>query len=155
MKKELNKLKTIAIGTLLLATIGMTSAQTSTSTKITHKIHQAKKTIVSKKNNPINKSIKGTITAINGSVLAISEETKNNSSTTSPTIYTVDASSSKITKAGATTTLSVSDLILNEKVLIIGTISGTDISAKSIHIIDNQVKVKKTAAKKAIKKNKK
>ncbi|MDQ1282016.1 MAG: hypothetical protein QG630_367 [Patescibacteria group bacterium] len=80
------------------------------------------------------KNVFGTITAINGNTLTMSVtfrgEGKN--STTTTKIFTVDASTAKIIKSGATS--SVSSIVIGDKVSILGRISGTNITAKIIHI---------------------
>lgn len=82
------------------------------------------------------KDIIGTVTAINGNTLTVSQtirgegrdEGKNTATTTK--IFTVDASSAKIIKAGATS--SVSSILTGDRVSITGAISGTNITAKII-----------------------
>ena len=48
------------------------------------------------------------------------------------TVYTVDATNAKIYKGGATTTVSVSAIATGDKVMVQGTISGTNIAATVI-----------------------
>ncbi len=80
------------------------------------------------------KNVFGTITAINGNTLTMSVtfrgEGKN--STTTTKIFTVDASTAKIIKSGATS--SVSSIVIGDKVSILGRISGTNITAKIIRV---------------------
>lgn len=83
------------------------------------------------------KDIVATVTAINGNTFTVSEifrgEGKN--ATTTPKIYTVDVSSAKFVKAGATTT--VSSIVIGDKISIVGAINGSNITAKVIREAGN------------------
>ncbi|MEI6352880.1 MAG: hypothetical protein WCO35_03020 [Candidatus Nomurabacteria bacterium] len=88
-------------------------------------------------NNKDNKPLVGIITSITGNILTVSEtkmmpELKHSTSTISSTtkIYTVDASTSIIIKNGSTTNLS--NISINDRVMINGLILGNNISAKII-----------------------
>jgi hypothetical protein len=72
--------------------------------------------------------IAGTVSAINGTTSLTM--TVQASSTAAITTYTVNTSGSKILKSGATTT--VSSIQVNDKISVIGTVAGTNITAKVI-----------------------
>lgn len=99
----------------------------------------------------VNRPVSGVITAINGNILTISstEIMRNflnaSSSTSSPvvattsttTLYTVNASSAKVFKDGATG--SVASLLVGDKVMINGVVNGNTIEAKIIHSGNGQL----------------
>ena len=70
----------------------------------------------------------GTVTAVNGSVLTISSKGPANSTATT---YTVDATNAKITKNRTTGT--VSSIVVGDNVMVMGTLSGTNITATAIN----------------------
>ncbi|MEI6352881.1 MAG: hypothetical protein WCO35_03025 [Candidatus Nomurabacteria bacterium] len=148
---KFTKLKKIATGAILIGALSVTlaGAQTATSSTSTfpHRNLHKKVTIVKKTKSTqqiIKHSISGTITAIDGNTIAISV-----GEASSTTTYTIDASSSIIIKPGATST-GISILSINDKILVNGTIVGTNVSAKSIHV-ENKQQINKTI-KKTIKK---
>ena len=77
----------------------------------------------------------GTVTAINGNILSVSGH---GGPKTATTTFTVDATNAKILKVGApgsktsSTTVSVSSIRVNDMVAVMGTVSGTTITAKTI-----------------------
>ena len=77
------------------------------------------------------KSIEGIVTAVNGNTLTVSEIIRERENGSSTKIYTVDASNALIIKQGASST--ISSITLNDRVMINGTINGTNITAKVIH----------------------
>lgn len=74
----------------------------------------------------IRPTTKGTVTAINGSSIALTG--KNN------TAYTVDATNAKINKIGSgpKTTIPVSGISIGDTLTVTGTVSGTNITATNI-----------------------
>ncbi len=70
----------------------------------------------------------GTVSSINGMILTVSSKTPRNASTT--TVYTVDASNATVYKNGATST--VAAIAVGDNVMIQGTVSGTNVTAKTI-----------------------
>ena len=79
-------------------------------------------------NKGFARPIIGTVSAINSSTSLTM--TVQASSTAAITTYTVNTSGSKILKSGATTT--VSNIQINDKISVIGTVAGTNITAKVI-----------------------
>ena len=71
----------------------------------------------------------GTVSAINGTMLTVDGR---NASSTATTTYSVDASSAKILKGSATSTISVSAITVGDKVTVQGTVTGTSVVAKLI-----------------------
>jgi len=74
-------------------------------------------------------AVRGTVTGINGTNLTVSNA--------SGTVYTVDASNAAISKGYAglnATTTTISAIEIGNQVIVIGTISGTSITATSIHV---------------------
>lgn len=93
-----------------------------------------------------NRGIPGTVTSVNGSQITITSRGERNSSTTEAT-YIVDTSSATIKKVGIPTatstnsgklekpiekTISISDIITGDMIVVSGTIQGTTITAKEI-----------------------
>ncbi len=79
-------------------------------------------------NKGFARPIIGTVSAINSSTSLTM--TVQASSTAAITTYTVNTSGSKILKSGVTTT--VSNIQINDKISVIGTVAGTNITAKVI-----------------------
>lgn len=77
------------------------------------------------------KPIDGTVTAINGNTLTISQNVRKEENGSTTKIYTVDATNALIIKQGATS--SVSSIAINDKIMVNGTVNGTTITAKIIH----------------------
>jgi hypothetical protein len=74
----------------------------------------------------------GTVSAINGTSLTVTSKTfDRNASTTSPTVYTVDASNAQIYK-NSTTTTTIASIATGDTVMVQGTISGTNVAATVI-----------------------
>ena len=77
----------------------------------------------------------GTVTSINGESLTVAGHGGPNTATTT---YTVDATNAKILKAGAPgsktapATITVSSIQINDSVAVTGTVSGTNVTAKTI-----------------------
>jgi len=69
----------------------------------------------------------GNITAIDGSIITISEKTKSGD-----TLYTVDASTVSVKNNGAAA--SITDLKVGDKIMVEGTVSGNSIAATSISL---------------------
>jgi len=86
--------------------------------------------------------VSGTVSAINGTTLTVAAmgrptpektaATAVTAPTTMGTVYTVDASSAKIYKGSATTTVSISSIAVGDKVMVQGTVSGTNVVATVI-----------------------
>ena len=74
----------------------------------------------------------GTVEAVNGSYVTISSVLRG-----ATTTYTIDASAAKIIKSGSATT-TISDIVVGDKILVKGNISGTNVSAETI--TDNKSK---------------
>ena len=70
----------------------------------------------------------GTVSAVSGSTITVSVRTHMASST--PTLFTVDATNAKIFKGSATS--SVSDILVGDRVAVKGEVSGTSVTAKVI-----------------------
>ena len=70
----------------------------------------------------------GIVTGVNGTTILVSGKMGTSTATTT---YTVDASSAKIFKDKATTTISA--ILLNDKVLVEGVVVGTNVTAKVIY----------------------
>lgn len=84
--------------------------------------------------NPNGSSMIGTVSSINGTTIVIQAmQRPNPTSTTTATVdYTVDASGARIIKAGSTTTASVSNISIGDRVIAQGTIDGNKITAKLV-----------------------
>ncbi len=81
--------------------------------------------------------VMGTITAISGTTVTLSVVEHKANDATSTATYSVDASSAKVVKSGnaehaSSTPVSTSALSVGERVLVIGSINGTTITAKTI-----------------------
>lgn len=79
----------------------------------------------------------GTVTAVSGDTLTVTAMARpfmNGTSTSSATttVYTVDAANATVYKGSATTTVSVSAIAVGDKVMVQGTVSGTDVTATTI-----------------------
>ena len=76
----------------------------------------------------------GTVASVSGDTLTITSKMRQRgtASTTPPTIttYTIDATSAKVTKAGAAST--VSAIVVGDMVMVQGTVSGTSVAATAI-----------------------
>jgi hypothetical protein len=79
--------------------------------------------------------IGGTVTAVSGDSITVTDTPK----TGTPTVYTVDVSSAKITERGAKgtapATVTASDIIVGDKVAVRGTVSGTSVTATAITLM--------------------
>ena len=77
----------------------------------------------------------GTVTAVNGTTLTVTQKTRPNAAssnpTASPTVYMVDASSATVMKSGANSTLS--NVAVGDTVMVQGTVDGTNVTATVIH----------------------
>lgn len=78
----------------------------------------------------------GKVTAVNGNTITITTMARKTKSgtATAATTYTVDVTNAKITKGFGSnaTTLSVSNIAVNDMIVVQGTVSGTNIAATSI-----------------------
>jgi len=74
----------------------------------------------------------GIVEAVNDSYVTISSVLRG-----ATTTYTIDASAAKIIKSGSATT-TISDIVVGDKILVKGNISGTNVSAETI--TDNKSK---------------
>lgn len=75
--------------------------------------------------------IVGTVTAVDGTTLTVTGRVRPNATTTTATVYTVDASNNvQVFKNGATST--VSSIVTGDTVMVQGTVSGTNITATVI-----------------------
>ena len=83
-----------------------------------------------------NNGVMGTVSAVNGTTLTVTSKARPNrgSSATAtvatPVTYTVDASSATVTKSG--TASSVSAIAVGDTIMVRGTVSGTNVTAKTI-----------------------
>jgi len=118
--KNTNKLSIsiVVVGFFVVASAAY--AQTATTTKgfFSHGGHP-----------PFSRPIAGVVTAVNGSDLTVTVG-EASSAVAAITNYTVNASTAKILRSGTTTTLS--SIQISDKVAVIGTVSGTNITAKLI-----------------------
>jgi len=77
----------------------------------------------------------GTVSAISGTTLTITSKagprTENGSSAATPITYTVNAGTAVVTKDNATSSLS--SVTVGDTVMVMGTVSGTTVTATSIH----------------------
>jgi len=71
----------------------------------------------------------GTVSAINGTTLTVAGKTRPNATTT-PTVYTVDASNAQVIKDGASST--VASIATGDMVMVQGAVSGADVTATVI-----------------------
>jgi len=79
------------------------------------------------------RAIFGTVASINGSNITINAMMKSGSSTTPTThVFTVDASNAKIYKGAASSTVSISSILVGDKVMVQGKVTGTSIVAAAI-----------------------
>jgi hypothetical protein len=76
----------------------------------------------------------GTVTAVDGDTITVLGR---QGTTTASTTYSVDASNAKVIKGSATTTASVSDISVGDRVIVQGTVTGASIAATTI--IDGRV----------------
>jgi hypothetical protein len=74
----------------------------------------------------------GTVSATNGNSISVTVKAWPNATSTSATTYTVDATSAKIYKGSATSTVSVSSIAVGDSVMVQGTVSGTNVAATVI-----------------------
>ncbi len=70
----------------------------------------------------------GTVTAINGSIITVTQTNPKDSTTVT---YTVDATNAQVSKNRTSST--VSAIVVGDKVMVIGTTNGTNITATSIN----------------------
>ncbi len=76
----------------------------------------------------------GTVTAVNGATLTVTETARPGiSTTTAAKVYAVNADNAKIYKGGATSTVSVASIAVGDTVMVEGTVSGTTVTATAIH----------------------
>ena len=73
----------------------------------------------------------GTVTAISGNIITISGKQGFGTNTTTTTVYTVDATSAKITKNNTAGT--INSIIVGDTISAQGTLTGTNIVATNIH----------------------
>jgi hypothetical protein len=71
----------------------------------------------------------GTVSAVDGTSLTVLGRS---ASSTATTTFSVDASSAKVIKGPATSTASVADIQVGDKVIVQGPVSGTSVTAKLI-----------------------
>ena len=70
----------------------------------------------------------GTVSYVNGNIITVTSKSIGQSSTT--TTYNIDATNAKVTKAGVST--SVSNIIVGDKIMVQGTVNGTNVAATVI-----------------------
>ena len=85
---------------------------------------------------PSTKEIIGNITAVSGNKVTVDGMEMVRRERQSTTTYIVDATNSRVMKDRATTT--VGALVVGDQVSVRGTISGTNMTAKSIQVITNK-----------------
>ncbi|MEI7777700.1 MAG: hypothetical protein WCI52_03765 [bacterium] len=78
----------------------------------------------------------GKVTAINGTTLTVQSvkrgvRVESASTSTAPSVFTVDASNARVLKANATSTLS--DIAVGDNIIVQGKLSGTNVTAAIIH----------------------
>ena len=78
----------------------------------------------------------GKVTAINGTTLTVQSvkrgiRVESVSTSTAPSVFTVDASNARVLKANATSTLS--DIAVGDNIIVQGKLSGTNVTAAIIH----------------------
>jgi len=74
----------------------------------------------------------GTVSAVSGNTLTVTEKMRPNETSTVATVYTVDASSAKIYKDSATSTVSISSIATGDTVMVQGAVSGSNVTATVI-----------------------
>jgi hypothetical protein len=86
------------------------------------------------RNNPNGSSIIGNVTGVSSATLTVETIQRTSPATASTTsvIFTVDASGARFIKQGATTTTSISDIKIGDRIIAQGTINGTSVIAKTI-----------------------
>ncbi len=84
--------------------------------------------------NPNGSSMFGTVSKIDNTTLTIQTLQRQNptSTTTTAVDFTVDASSARIIKSGSTTTATIANIAIGDKIIVQGTISGNSIVAKLV-----------------------
>ena len=81
--------------------------------------------------NRIQPGVFGTVSAINGNIITVTSKFRSKrNSTATTTAYTVDASNAAVTKNG--TASSVSNIAVGDMVMVQGTVSGLNVTAKTI-----------------------
>ena len=95
------------------------------------------------RSNGMKPGIFGTVSAISGTTLTVTQKMMRPNATTTPTTYTVDASNATITKSGATTT--ISSIADGDMVMVQGTISGTNVTATMVRDGVNGIGGKRSA----------
>ncbi|MEI6478667.1 MAG: hypothetical protein WCO18_00085, partial [bacterium] len=88
-------------------------------------------------NRPVNQngsSMLGTVSNINNTTLTIQslQRSNNTSASTTSVDFTVDTSNARIIKAGSTTTATIANIAVGDKVIVQGTINGNSITAKLV-----------------------
>ena len=71
----------------------------------------------------------GTVTAVDGTTITVDGR---QGTTTASTTYSVDASNAKVIEGPATSTASISDISVGDRVVVQGTVTGTSIAATTI-----------------------
>lgn len=84
--------------------------------------------------NPNGNSMIGTVSSINGTsiVMQVIQRPNPTSTTTASVDFTVDASNARIIKSGATTTATISNISIGDRIIAQGTIDGNSIAAKLV-----------------------
>jgi hypothetical protein len=72
----------------------------------------------------------GTVSSVSGNTLTVTQSMRPNASTTTPTVYTVDATNAKVMKNGTSST--VSAIASGDTVMVQGTVTGTNVVATTI-----------------------
>lgn len=133
MKNKFNKIKALAGGALLLSVLSI--AVVNAENNIPGRGGERERNENHSQNIiKDNLAINATVTAINGNILTVSVLGKNS---TSSTTYTVDVSNAFIIKSGS------SGIMVNDKIIIKGTINGTTIVAKIIYDGPSLIKAEK------------
>lgn len=71
----------------------------------------------------------GTVSGVSGNTVTVTQKVRPNASTT-PIVYSVDATNAKIIKNGTTTT--ISSIVTGDTVMVAGTVNGTSVTATAI-----------------------
>lgn len=131
MKIKFNKIKALAGGALLLSVLSIAVVNAETNKRNDdHNDDRGRSQIMTKE----GRQLTATVTAINGNILTVLSTNTNSTSTTS---YTVDVTNAFIIKSGST------GIAVNDKIIINGTASGTNIVAKIIYDGPSLIKAEK------------
>ena len=84
--------------------------------------------------NPNGSSMIGTVSSINGTTITMQviQRPSPNSTSTTPVDFTVDASNARIIKSGATTTATIANISVGDRIIAQGAVDGNNIVAKLV-----------------------